>query len=125
MDETAVLEANDAFYRALNQKSQEAMDRIWARSAPVACIHPGWNMLVGREAVSELGERCGRACLPRRGRPTELAAAQRDRGPGRRTRSSQAGLSSHGGIGGARKWSPGGYSSAIRAREARWAARTT
>ena len=53
MSAEAVLEANDAFYRAFNQKNFEAMDRLWARSIPVACVHPGWNILLGREAVME------------------------------------------------------------------------
>jgi ketosteroid isomerase-like protein len=53
MSEQAVLDANDAFYRAFNQKDFEAMDRLWARRAPVACIHPGWNILRGREAVMQ------------------------------------------------------------------------
>jgi len=48
-----VLAANEAFYRAFNQKDGAAMDAIWARSAPVACIHPGWNVLLGREPVME------------------------------------------------------------------------
>ena len=48
-----VLEANDAFYRAFNQKDADAMDAIWARSVEVGCIHPGWNVLRGREPVLE------------------------------------------------------------------------
>ncbi len=27
------------------------MDALWARGAPVACIHPGWPALHGREDV--------------------------------------------------------------------------
>ena len=49
----AVLFANQAFYHAFNSRDLEFMDRIWARQAPVVCIHPGWNPLVGREAVME------------------------------------------------------------------------
>ena len=55
--EEAVLEANQAFYSAFNQKDIGAMDAIWARSAEVGCIHPGWNVLVGRELVMESWER--------------------------------------------------------------------
>jgi len=51
--EEAVLEANDAFYRAFNQKDAAAMDEVWARSTEVGCIHPGWNVLRGRDAVME------------------------------------------------------------------------
>ena len=49
--EDAVLAANDAFYHAFNEKDIEAMDAIWAVSPDVACVHPGWNLLFGREQV--------------------------------------------------------------------------
>ena len=52
-DEQAVLFANEAFYRAFADGDESAMDAVWARSAPVACIHPGWAALAGREAVME------------------------------------------------------------------------
>jgi hypothetical protein len=47
----AVLEANDAFYRAFNAKDPDAMDAAWAAEHEVACIHPGWNALLGRDEV--------------------------------------------------------------------------
>lgn len=50
-DETAVLAANDAFYRAFAARDLTALDRVWARRSAVACIHPGWQALRGREAV--------------------------------------------------------------------------
>jgi hypothetical protein len=53
LDQQAVLFANEAFYRAFTARDVKAMDTIWARAAPVACIHPGWGVLVGREAVME------------------------------------------------------------------------
>ena len=46
-----MLEANDAFYAAFAHRDAEAMDALWAREAEVACLHPGWELLVGREAV--------------------------------------------------------------------------
>jgi hypothetical protein len=46
-----VLAANDAFYRAFNQKDIEAMELLWSASDEVTCIHPGWNLLRGREPV--------------------------------------------------------------------------
>jgi hypothetical protein len=49
----AVLEANEAFYRAFNAKDPDAMDVAWAAEHEVACIHPGWNALLGREDVLE------------------------------------------------------------------------
>ena len=52
-DEDAVLAANEAFYRAFAARDLAAMDALWAAEAPVACIHPGWDALVGRAAVME------------------------------------------------------------------------
>ncbi len=46
-----VLEANEAFYRAFAARDVDAMDAAWAREAPVACIHPGWDALDGRAEV--------------------------------------------------------------------------
>src|SRR5262245_34440993 len=49
--EQEVLRANEAFYRAFATKDLEAMDALWAREAPCACIHPGWPALRGRQTV--------------------------------------------------------------------------
>jgi ketosteroid isomerase-like protein len=51
--EAAVLAANAAFYRAFAERDEAAMEALWAREAPVACVHPGWEALVGRAAVLE------------------------------------------------------------------------
>ena len=50
-DEEAVLAANAAFYRAFATRDVAAMEALWARETPVACIHPGWQVLNGRENV--------------------------------------------------------------------------
>jgi ketosteroid isomerase-like protein len=50
-DATAVLAANEAFHRAFNDKDMAAMERVWASGDDVSCIHPGWNVLQGREPV--------------------------------------------------------------------------
>jgi ketosteroid isomerase-like protein len=55
-DERAVLDANDAFYAAFVGRDMAAMDALWSRRVPVTCIHPGWNVLSGREAVLESWE---------------------------------------------------------------------
>jgi ketosteroid isomerase-like protein len=47
----AAMAANQAFYDAFNQKDVDAMAAVWADSDDVSCVHPGWNLLVGREAV--------------------------------------------------------------------------
>jgi ketosteroid isomerase-like protein len=49
--EIEVLEANDAFYRAIAARDADAMGALWSRQAPVACIHPGWDALDGRTEV--------------------------------------------------------------------------
>lgn len=51
MDHEAVLFANEAFYSAFAARDLGAMDAVWARHVPVACIHPGWGPLHGRDEV--------------------------------------------------------------------------
>jgi ketosteroid isomerase-like protein len=48
-----VLDANSAFYAAFARRDLEAMSEVWASEAPVACVHPGWDALRGRDAVME------------------------------------------------------------------------
>ena len=50
-DELDVLEANSAFYAAFAARDLAAMEALWAREAPVACVHPGWDALRGRDEV--------------------------------------------------------------------------
>lgn len=50
-DRDAVLALNRAFYRAFSERDYPAMDALWAAHLPVSCIHPGWTVLVGRDAV--------------------------------------------------------------------------
>jgi SnoaL-like domain len=50
-DQDAVLAANLEFYRAFAARDLVAMDALWARAAPVACVHPGWAALTERTAV--------------------------------------------------------------------------
>jgi ketosteroid isomerase-like protein len=52
-DQDAVLAANLEFYRAFAARDVPAMDALWARQAPVACLHPGWTALKDREAIIE------------------------------------------------------------------------
>jgi len=51
--EEAVRAANEAFYAAFNVKDPDAMELLWAMDARITCIHPGWNVLEGRDAVAE------------------------------------------------------------------------
>ncbi len=52
-DGAAVLFANEAFYVAFATRDIETMAALWAEAAPVSCIHPGWEVLHGRERVIE------------------------------------------------------------------------
>jgi ketosteroid isomerase-like protein len=47
----AVEAANAGFYRAFEALDLTAMDRVWAHGPHVKCVHPGWPLLVGWDAV--------------------------------------------------------------------------
>jgi len=47
----AVLFANGAFYLAFSTRDVKAMAEAWAEGHEISCIHPGWAILYGREAV--------------------------------------------------------------------------
>jgi ketosteroid isomerase-like protein len=49
--ELEVLDVNGRFYAAIAARDLEAMEVLWARRAAVACVHPGWDALRGREDV--------------------------------------------------------------------------
>src|SRR5687767_7070507 len=49
--EADVLAANAAFYEAFARRDAAAMEALWSRAREVACIHPGWEALRGREQV--------------------------------------------------------------------------
>jgi ketosteroid isomerase-like protein len=49
----AVLAANRAFYRAFNDRDYEAMERIWAPSGAMVCLHPGQPPLHERADIME------------------------------------------------------------------------
>jgi ketosteroid isomerase-like protein len=50
-DTEAILAMNEEFYSSFNRKDGDAMDAVWAQRDDVSCIHPGWNVLRGREPV--------------------------------------------------------------------------
>lgn len=49
--EIQVLRANQTFYDAFGRGDMEALESLWSRRAPVACVLPGWDALHGREEV--------------------------------------------------------------------------
>lgn len=51
VSESEVLASNEAFYDAFNSRDMDAMDRLWAKLAPVVCLHPGSTALHGRTQV--------------------------------------------------------------------------
>ncbi len=67
----AILFANDAFYTAFANGDLAAMDAVWARRAPVCCIHPGWTALNDRESIMESWR--GILSPPAKGNPRETA----------------------------------------------------
>jgi ketosteroid isomerase-like protein len=50
-DVTQVLEVNANFYRAFESLDIRRMAAVWARGDHVRCVHPGWSLLSGWEAV--------------------------------------------------------------------------
>lgn len=50
MDESALLAANAAYYRAFAGRDLAAMETLWAQEG-VSCVHPGWQALIGRARV--------------------------------------------------------------------------
>jgi len=52
-EEEQVLEANKNFYSALQDLNLEAMEAVWLQEDWVRCVHPGWNLLEGWDAVRE------------------------------------------------------------------------
>src|SRR5260370_42603991 len=52
-DSDAVLAANLEFYRAFTARDLAAMDALWARRGPVACLHQGWSALKDRDQIIE------------------------------------------------------------------------
>jgi ketosteroid isomerase-like protein len=46
-----VEEANTRFYRAFETLDIEEMDRVWVHGEHACCVHPGWPLLRGWDAV--------------------------------------------------------------------------
>lgn len=53
MSQHALRAANAAFYAAFERLDLEAMANLWARSVHVSCVHPGWDIVLGYEAVMQ------------------------------------------------------------------------
>jgi ketosteroid isomerase-like protein len=53
----SLLYQNARFYEAFERSSIGMMEEIWSDSPSVSCIHPGWTVVEGRQAVLESWER--------------------------------------------------------------------
>jgi ketosteroid isomerase-like protein len=51
-DDDAILAANAAYYHAFVAGDFDKMSGIWAED-DVSCVHPGWPVLIGRQAILE------------------------------------------------------------------------
>lgn len=51
-----VLRANENFYQAIKTGDIGEMDNVWIKNEDIKCVHPGWPMLYGWEAVRESWE---------------------------------------------------------------------
>ena len=49
----AVAEANARFYRAFEALDLAAMDAVWTHDDGARCVHPGWPLLSGWDAVRD------------------------------------------------------------------------
>jgi ketosteroid isomerase-like protein len=63
-----LLRANREFYRAFAAGDFVAMDRVWADHQELLCVHPGWELLRGRERVMASWRGILRRPLPVRAR---------------------------------------------------------
>jgi ketosteroid isomerase-like protein len=55
-DREEVLKVNQRFYEALGRRDLELMDAVWVKDSRVGCVHPGWIMLQGWEAIRQSWE---------------------------------------------------------------------
>ncbi len=52
-----VEQANERFYRALENSDLDEMDAVWLHDDWVKCVHPGWDLIIGWEKVRESWDR--------------------------------------------------------------------
>ncbi len=65
-DDSEILAANQAFYDAFTRADLATIEDLWASLTPIACIHPGWDALHGREDVLEASAPSSGAAAGRR-----------------------------------------------------------
>jgi ketosteroid isomerase-like protein len=52
-DSEKVLNVNQMFYDALQTGRLDLMEEVWVKEQRAKCIHPGWPMLFGWEAIRQ------------------------------------------------------------------------
>ena len=52
-DQAELIQANARFYRAFESLDLGEMEQVWSHGDHVRCIHPGWALLSGWDAVRE------------------------------------------------------------------------
>jgi ketosteroid isomerase-like protein len=55
-DAAAVEEAKARFYQAFESLELARMDEVWSHGNHVRCVHPGWRLLCGWDAVRQSWE---------------------------------------------------------------------
>lgn len=55
-DKVNVLEVNSRFYEALGNRDLDLMSTVFVRDERAGCMHPGWVMLRGWEAIRQSWE---------------------------------------------------------------------
>ena len=55
-DAAEVEDANARFYRALESLDILQMEQVWSHGDHVRCVHPGWSLLSGWDAVRQSWE---------------------------------------------------------------------
>jgi ketosteroid isomerase-like protein len=53
---TQVKRANERFYRAFESLHIDQMSAMWVHAARARCVHPGWDVLEGWEAIRQSWE---------------------------------------------------------------------
>lgn len=52
-----LLTENAKFYEAFERSDLSALEELWSHANTVKCIHPGWQLIVGWEAVRQSWQR--------------------------------------------------------------------
>lgn len=48
-----VLSVNEMFYKALGSRNLGLMEEVWIKDPRAKCVHPGWPILLGWEAIKQ------------------------------------------------------------------------